>query len=489
MKPTKIGSEIQYPTRQWSGRRFNTSWKKMDPRKLLECDRFSPGSNWVDSIEDAKKLKKSEYCRIRPKSEAWFWARGSSAHLNGTGLKKHRYGASDMANILGFFDNTSLAEKLLKPLNDEKKRKEALERGDDGSVVDLVKNEEEQDPFTKANFDWGHQHEDNAIRTLIEANPNIYVKACGGYILEEGLEDEPYDIFITPDGLFEDSQNGLSGCIEAKCRVPYYYNAKTEMFTFKSPKPFAPTPPKYYAAQYQLQMKVTGTKVCKFISYTPTGGTIIYTMKRDDLFIDLCLGVLSWAYHEYVTLGRPIPESGYAFKGCSIHKLMMERAEIITKGYVDGIDPVFIMSGLGIEPMEDDATDPLFLKDDTIVGGDLSTQQKITPISKPPPPKKKPPIRKMGPTVLTPTQKQTTVTLFSAPLEAQPSSSPPKKRKEPSPPHVEDLSSSSSSSSEDDIIVNPNKVKRKHRLVKPGENCIQIIFEHMATNDDVIDIE
>lgn len=63
--------------------------------------------------------------------------------------------------------------------------------------------------------------------------------------------------------------------------------------------PYKYVPP-YYYSQIQWQMFIDRTSMCRFVSYTISGGVMIYRIPRNDVFISLMLSLLWFVIQKYI---------------------------------------------------------------------------------------------------------------------------------------------------------------------------------------------
>mmetsp|Transcript_8771 Transcript_8771/g.22469 ORF Transcript_8771/g.22469 Transcript_8771/m.22469 type:complete len:147 (-) Transcript_8771:91-531(-) len=79
-------------------------------------------------------------------------------------------------------------------------------------------------------------------------------------------------------------------------------------YRFKHPRPQAHVWP-HQVPQVMLQMLVTGTERCKFVSFTPTNGIKVFDIRRDAQYIGAMLSIVSRVYERYLKRGQVPPEN------------------------------------------------------------------------------------------------------------------------------------------------------------------------------------
>lgn len=319
LKPTPVSKFPNMIQKSFIGKIPNVYIKAI-PEKNLEgdCYRYFPMQNCVTTIEEAKKISKQEYNRVQPKSDAWFWLRSSDGikhgEKNGNATKFHRYGASDIGALLGL--HTTYAKTFFKGKRTvgtnlwgkekwmKAREREISRKNGDGNEPT---NKEEVSAPTQTNFDWGTNHEPNVIRYVLEKLDTIIITGCGSFIYES-QNDSPFDIYVTPDGLWKCMKTGLEGTFEAKTKCPFKWNAKKGYYFYAKQLPFEQCPEQYYG-QANYQAMVTNNKFLIIACWTLTGGTTMMFMKRDDLFIKLSDEALKWAHKRYVVDGVDFPDT------------------------------------------------------------------------------------------------------------------------------------------------------------------------------------
>ncbi len=71
-------------------------------------------------------------------------------------------------------------------------------------------------------------------------------------------------------------------------------------YRYKHPRPQHRVHP-HQVPQVMLQMLVTGTQQCKFVSFTPTNGLRVFTIARDTDYIRGMLSILERVYERYLS--------------------------------------------------------------------------------------------------------------------------------------------------------------------------------------------
>ncbi len=97
------------------------------------------------------------------------------------------------------------------------------------------------------------------------------------------------------------------GLVEIKFRCPFKLSdARSGKYYYQGGKctPFSSVPVEYYL-QCQLQMLATGLRRCDLVSYSPEGGTLVYTLLRNDELCKLALELLQQVHAECLARNAP----------------------------------------------------------------------------------------------------------------------------------------------------------------------------------------
>lgn len=348
-----------YQQTSFFGKTPNTDWKSIPEESLFENWRYTPIKDPVTTIEEAKKLPRSEYRRIKQKSEAWLWLRTEDGvnHVRRKERnyrKRHRFGASDVGALLGFW--STAAKRYFVPEVDQvqKDSKGKIIRDETGKpVTKKVKNmvagnkksfervimelrekaknldnppqekqpEKVNDPQTQTNFDFGKKHEANGIRAVLDAIKSLIIEECGSEVWD--IVGSDIEVLVTPDGLWKDIKTGIIGVLEVKTKVPFkMFNDGTFEYFYKKQDPFK-YPPEHYFGQWNYQCAVTKRDYALVCCWTATGGSKVYLMKRDDEFIKLADAAMKWAVEKYVDDLCDIPK-GNPYKDYEGYEKLLE---------------------------------------------------------------------------------------------------------------------------------------------------------------------
>ena len=128
------------------------------------------------------------------------------------------------------------------------------------------------------NFEFGHQHEVNALAVLLHATPGLRLLEAGMYRVPLPAGMPP--MHASPDAIGE-LANGERIVVEAKSKVPYRYDSNTGLWTLllqRTPTSVDPA----HMAQVQLQLLATGLRVAKLIVVPATDAAVVFTITRSD---------------------------------------------------------------------------------------------------------------------------------------------------------------------------------------------------------------
>lgn len=198
-------------------------------------------------------------------------------------------------------------------------------------VVNLVKKEEFNPPHNvQVNLDWGIYHENNATQTVLSS---IYLdqKYPSFKIAESGIWHTKYNNFNVGssfDGIIVYHDKPV--CLyETKCISPYKYDRYSQEYRYQDPLPHTYIPAQYYV-QMQMQLYLASKHLDKdidtnyMISWTPSYGTHMIQMKRNDNLIQMILDLLDHFYTEFIDVRKDVPENFWWNKDHPVYNLYMD---------------------------------------------------------------------------------------------------------------------------------------------------------------------
>lgn len=302
----------------------NTTNQSNDPIEIIDLTSEETLTNSQKSEPESEP--EFQYSDIEPYSQAWYYAR--------TRIRRGNvpiYGSSSLGNILGLW--TKYGRSLFGKQYYKEPYCMQTGHSDNKSFVDALfpKTDDEKEPIperTQINFDWGHAKEPNATLNALMHFENFIYETCGSYIYSK--PENLFDVFVTPDGIFVDSETGVKFTFEAKAPCPFMFNSEKGIYNYRKRVPFK-TRPHYYLQQLYIQKAAVGVDSGMFSSHTNDGSISIYSLANQG-YVDLFCKCINWAVKKYVIDKKDIPMVGNVYEGCKYYEKFIEMTRQLELG-------------------------------------------------------------------------------------------------------------------------------------------------------------
>lgn len=317
---------------QFSGYKPNPYYNSIPSSYVTQHERYVTRGDWVYTIEEVKKLDKSEYYRVSPGSDGWLWLRKQITQVEtvidiSTKIPKEvrvkakfKVNASELPNLLGFYT----------PQIQKKWGSSSWKNYDNSEFEALILGKSGEIPMTKQksmNFERGHAEEwKGKLYTLLKFK-DLIMKETGPFPYTGNAEIE---YSTTPDFLWEETVKGTEGVGEIKSLVPFFHDKKTDLFNYgKRKRPT--TIKKENIPQTQLEMKGTGKMYNLTVYITTNDGALFVVTTSNTLYVNRMTKAIQWARDTYFKNKKPVPKEKHPFEDYEGYDELIEMTELMAE--------------------------------------------------------------------------------------------------------------------------------------------------------------
>lgn len=257
----------------WEGKIPNVRWKSYQKKDLIETfpDRYIPIEKNPYGVNHGTSL-------IPQQTNEW------------DQLRQNSVTSSILSDVLGFFEPASCSALGLDAKiysNHDKFVKHILK----AKGTTLAKEDHPK-------FQWGNNHEANAIGTFMREFQSFKYQETGIWELTKKEFEYTPKILSSPDGLILNEKGHMIAT--AECKAPFPFSESSNgIFKYRAKTPHS-TIPVYYVPQILSQMWVTGNTCAYYVSFTLTKGTNVFQVAYDPEYVKLMEAFLSVWNLEYI---------------------------------------------------------------------------------------------------------------------------------------------------------------------------------------------